>query len=180
MCTEARVGSISRKIGRNNDMEELETDLEESIVKIKWDFMATDKAEKADKKGLEDIALEVLLGKDVCDGIDEENEEQAEMEDALSKNPFNRNEMTFNLARRRVTDIKGNSRVNLPRKPRSLEDESALETLRVELKALFKNYVSRNCGKGGKQASNLNPSQKRGLQSHKKRVKEDEFPQTKV
>ena len=42
--------------------EDFETDLEESIMKIKWDLMGDD--QKVDP-GLEDVALEVLLGKDV-------------------------------------------------------------------------------------------------------------------
>ena len=158
-------------------MEEFETDLEESIVKIKWDFMTTDKDEKNKnkKKGPEDIALEVLLGEEVCRNVDEEIDEEEQMVEAQSKTPFNKNEMTFNLARRRATDMKGNSRVNLPRKPRSLEEESALEALRLEFKSLFKNYVSKNCGKGGKQASNLTKSQISGLQSLRKRVKDGEL-----
>ena len=160
-------------------MEDFETDLEESIVKVKWDFMATDKAEKAENRnktrGLEDVALEILLGEEVCNRIDEENDEENEMNEALLKTPFNRKEMTFNLARRKATDLKCNSRVTLPRKPRCLEEESALETLRMELKSLFSYYVSNNCGKGGKQVSNLSKSQKNGLLSIRKRVKDGEI-----
>ena len=78
--------------------------------------------------------------------------------------------MTLNMARRRVTDLKGNSRVYFPRKARSLEEEAALETLRVELKVLFQNYVREFCKEGGVQESNLTPGQARGLKSLKKRA----------
>ena len=67
------------------DSEEFETDLEESILKVKWDMMTTDNV-KTDK-GLEDVALEALLGKDVCDKIDEEKEEEQEMKEAEYRTP---------------------------------------------------------------------------------------------
>ena len=70
--------------------------------------------------------------------VDDEYEEEMVLEDAVTRNPFINQEMSFNFVRRRVTDIKGSSRVNLPRKPRSLEEESAMETLRMELKSLLK------------------------------------------
>ena len=81
----------------------------------------------------------------------------------------------MDMSKRRVTDLKGNSRVTFPSKPRTLEEESALETMRLELKHVFKNYVSRNCSKGGRQASNLTASQARGYKSLKKRVKDGEL-----
>ena len=153
-------------------MENFETDLEECILKIKWDLMASDK-EKA--PGLEDLALEVLLGKDTCMEIDAEREEEMEVQEAMTRNPFNPGDKSFNLAKRRVTDLKGNSRVHFPRKPRSLEEESALETMRMELKSLFSNYVTNNCKGGHKQVSNLSQSQLKGLKSLRKRVGDGEL-----
>ena len=82
---------------------------------------------------------------------------------------------TFNYAKRRATDLKGNSRVFFPREARSLDDEAKLETLRMELKTVFKNYVSRFCKEGGVQVSNLTPNQHRGLKSLKKRVSEGDL-----
>ena len=151
----------------NLDDETFESDLEEMIMKIKWDMMADDDREKP---GLEDIALRVLLGDDLCTEIDDEREEEMELREAVSRTPFNQAEMTLNMARRRVTDLKGNSRVHFPRKPRPLDEEAALETLRVEMRSLFRTYVSKNCKEGGVQASNLTKSQAKGLKSLKKRV----------
>ena len=153
------------------DDEKFETDVEEMIMKTKWDLMSDD---DRDKPGLEDIALNVLLGEEVCEEIDREKEEELRV--AESKTPFNQGEMTFNLARRKATDMKGNSRVYFPKKSRSLEEEAALETLRVELLALFKVYVRKNCKKkGGAQSINLTHSQSKGLKSLKKRFSEGEL-----
>ena len=49
-----------------------------------------------------------------------------------------------------MTDLKGNSRVYFPRKAKSLEVESVFQTMRVELMAAFKDYISKNCKKEGK------------------------------
>ena len=44
------------------------------IMKVKWDMMGD--VDKEETKNLEDVALEVLLGKYVCEGIDRENDEK--------------------------------------------------------------------------------------------------------
>ena len=131
---------------KNLTEEGFEADLEEAIMKIKWDLMGEDDQEAP---GLEDVALRVLLGDEVCNEADQQRAEEQEILEAESRAPFNPNDMTLNMARRRVTDLKGNSRVYFPRKARSLEEEASLETLRVELKALFKNYVNKFCKEGG-------------------------------
>ena len=156
----------------NLSEEEFETDLEESIMKVKWDMMAE---EKTTKPGLEDIALRVLLGSEVCDEIDSEKQEEQDILEAETRNIFDQKTKTFNFSKRRATDLKGNSRVYFPRKPRSLEEESKFETLRVELRGTFKNYVNENCKEGGKQSSNLTPAQWGGMKSLRKRVSEGEL-----
>ena len=88
---------------------------------------------------------------------------------------FVKKNRTFNFAKRRASDMKGNSRVFFPRRARSVEEEAQFETLRLELRALFKNYVSKNCSKGGRQPLNLSASQARGLKSLKKRVADGEL-----
>ena len=152
--------------------EEFETDLEEAIIKIKWDLMSDD---KNGKPGEEDIALRIVLGRNECDEIDEQKEEEERVLAAETKNPFDRGNMTFNYAKRRATDMKANSRVHFPSKARPLDEESALETLRMELKSMFKYYVMKNCGKGGSQKTNLTKAQEAGLKSLKKRVKEGDL-----
>ena len=171
---EVEVLSLGPKFCQYNNLvdEEFETDLEECLMKVKWDFMGDDKGPKS---GLEDVALRVLLGDDVCTQIEDENEEEQELIEAETRNIFDHSSKTFNFSKRRATDMKCNSRVYFPRKARSLEEESKLETLRVELHGVFKDYVRRNCKDGGKQVSNLTVNQLRGLKSIRKRVTDGEL-----
>ena len=141
-------------------------------MKVKWDLMSDDDNVEP---GLEDKALEVLLGEEVCRNIDDEIEEEKKIEEAMKKNVFDWKSKTFSLARRRATDVKGNSRVNFPRKPRSVEEESALQTLRIELMSLFRLYKEGHCNNKNQQKSNLTKHQLEGLRSLKKRVKNGEL-----
>ena len=80
--------------------------------------------------------------------------EEREIKEAEARAPFDKVRNTFNFAKRRATDLKNNSRVYFPRKAKSIEVESVFQTIRVELMAIFKDYVSKNCGKGGSQKPN--------------------------
>ena len=86
--------------------EEFQTNVEECIMKIKWDLMGEDKKPKS---GNENIALRILLGDDVCEDIDDELEEEQEIVDAETRNIFDNVKKEFNFAKRRATDLKGNS-----------------------------------------------------------------------
>ena len=156
----------------NLNDETFEADVEEVIMKVKWDMMGE---EREPKVGVEDVALRVALGTDVCDEIDDAQDEEVAIQEAVTRTPFNRGDMKFSLARRRATDMKGNSRVYFPRKARGLEEEAVFEALRLELRGVFKNYVGKNCKKGGVQVSNLTPSQARGLKSLRRRFKEGDL-----
>ena len=65
--------------------EEFEADLEECILKIKWEIMSEDDKEEP---GLEDIALKVMLGKETCEEINQEHEEEDEIRDAEARSVF--------------------------------------------------------------------------------------------
>ena len=156
---------------KNLSEEEFETDIEECIMKVKWDLMKDD-GKKA--PGTEDIALEVLLGSEVCRSIEEEAEEEEDILDAERRTIFDWRTRTMNFGRRRATDCKGNSRVFFPRKARTVEEEMSLQTLRDMLMVTFRKYVDEKCGKEGKQCRNLSKVQEAGLKSLKKRVKEGE------
>ena len=97
------------------------------------------------------------------------------MIEAETRSIFDWKMKKMNFAKRRTTDLKGNSRVFFPKKAMSWEVESNLQTLRTVMMAQFKQYTSENCGEGGVQKSNLTPSQARGLKSLRKRVKEGEL-----
>ena len=64
---------------------------------------------------------------EVCDKIDDDREEEEALLEAVTRTPFQHEDMKFSLARRRVTDMKGNSRVYFPRKARSLEEEATFD-----------------------------------------------------
>ena len=152
--------------------EEFTAEVEECIMKIRWDIMGDEDGDEG--RGLEDIALEVLLGKDECEMIDEEKKEETELIEAGRRQPYDRVGRNFSFGRKRATDLKGNSRVYFPKKSLGFETEALLETLRVELVGMFRNYVSKNCTKGGQQKANLTKNQAQGLKSLKTRVKNGE------
>ena len=61
----------------------------------------------------------------------------------------------MNMARKRVTDCKGNSRVIFPRNVGNIDFESKLDLLRIEAMGIFKEYVRTKCISKGQQESNL-------------------------
>ena len=155
------------------DDEEFEVDVEEMVMKLKWDMMGDSGIQESRQDA--DIAMEIVLGKDVCQAIDAEKQEELDMVEAETRCIYNWVGRSINFAKRRVTDIKGNSRVIFPRKARSFDEESSLQTLRLELSTLFRSYVAEKCQKGGAQKTNLSRAQERGLKSLKKRVKMGEI-----
>ena len=115
------------------------------------------------------------MGKKKCQRLEEEAEEEEDIRYAETRSIFNWDRKAVNFAKRRATDLKGNSRVFFPRKARSIEVESNLQTLRSILMTTFRQYSEEACGKRGKQKSNLSRSQEEGLESLKKRIKEGEL-----
>ena len=152
--------------------EEFEVDVEECILKIKWDMMSD---EERGCPGTEDKALEILLGAKICDKIDAEKDEEREMKEGAMRSIFDWTNCTMNLSKRRATDVKGNARVIFPRQARSLEVESALQTMRMELFTLFRQYRQEKCDHEGNQKSNLTRIQEDGLRKVRKRVKDGDL-----
>ena len=64
-------------------------------------------------------------------------------------------EKRMNMTWRRATDLKGISRVFFPRKARSLEVESSLQTLRDVLMTTLRQYVDKNCKERGDSMGNF-------------------------
>ena len=112
------------------------------------------------------------MGEKVCGEIDDELEEEKEILEAETRMIYDWKSKTLNLAKRRATGVKRNSRVIFPKKARSMEEEAAMQTLRMELLTLFRLYVEEKCGKNGRQESNLTKHQMLGMKSLKKRVKD--------
>ena len=88
---------------------------------------------------------------------------------------FDHQENWIDLSRKRVTDIKGNASVTLPKRSKNFEFESRLEVLRVEALNLYRKYMKENCKEKGKQASNLTGKQWRGFISLKKIIENGEL-----
>ena len=73
------------------------------------------------------------------------------MESREVYNPVNR---TFNMRKRRVTDLDQNTYVIFPA-PQSVEYEAMLEIRRQTQAKVFLEYVKENCDRKGRQKSNL-------------------------
>ena len=151
-------------MGRLNE-EQFEVELEQSLMKVKGDMLASEK--EAKNKSDSDIAIEFVIDEEQK----EECEEHERMLDAKCRMVYDWEKNTFDFSKRRTTDLKNNSRVIFP-KSRDFQFEAKLELLRIEAMEVFKQYMRDKCDKYGGQKTNLNKSEARGLKSLKKRTKE--------
>ena len=87
---------------------------------------------------------------------------------------FTDRDKVFDWTRQRVTDVKGNSKVVLPR-PLSPNEEAKLAVLRVEWNDIFDRFVRETCKEAGEQASNLTTKERKGLKMLRKRVSDGEL-----
>ena len=158
------------------DEELFEGEMEECIMKYRWDQMGRDKAEKEAKE--EDkayrIAITQIFTAEENKIMEEEIEEQRLIDYAKSRMIYDPLEAKINLSKRRATDQKSNARVIFPRRS-SFDTEAKIETLRTEVMAEFRKFRDEKCGKGGKLPSNLTKNQQKGLKSLLKRVKDGEI-----
>ena len=163
----------------NLDEVDFEIEVEQMILKYKWETMKDAKDE-----GVCEVDPSILARKILCEEIytqeeledmeAEENEEMC-MRDAKMRMTFDLSNGVVDMRKRRATDVKNNSRVILPNKMRGFEEEARLEMLRQRLRGVFGQYVREKCGPRGLQKSNLSSGEIRGLKSLKKRFKEGEI-----
>ena len=162
---------------RNKLCEEtFKCEVEECIMKMRWDMMGEDLKGKNDKN--EDPAyknIELFFTEEENTKINEEIEEEQRLEDAKTRMIFDHIGLKMDLSNRITTDLKGNARVVFPRKSRGFDVEAKLETFRVEVMAEFRNFLREKCDVKGTQSSNLSKSQARGLKSLLTRVKNGEI-----
>ena len=78
------------------------------------------------------------------------------------------------MRKRRVTDLKENSRVYLP-KPLPLQEEAKIEIRREQYEKVFSKFVEDNCSENGAQKSNLTKEQRNGLKKLQKRKKDGDI-----
>ena len=158
----------------NLDEENFEVEVEQMLMKYRWEIMGEENKTKNRKTSLSDIALNVLFDDEELKQIEDEQNEELELEEAKTRQVFCADTLSFDYSKRRATDLKSNSRVIFPSKT-SFEVESKLELVRTELLAAFKSYSQQNCKKKGQQTSNLTSNQLKGLKSLKTRIKNGEL-----
>ena len=76
--------------------------------------------------------------------------------------------------KRKVTDLKGNSKIYLP-KPLAANKEANISLRRDRYHEIFHKYKQENCNKSGEQKSNLTFQQRKGLKKLSKRIRDREI-----
>ena len=165
----------------NLDEVEFEVEVEQMILKYKWETMGDEKDEKKGEMMRDDsilarrILFEELYTREELEDLEADEEDESNMRDAEMRMTFDLRNGVLDMRKRRATDVKNNSRVILPRKMRGFEEEARLEMLRQKLRGTFSQYMREKCGPGGLQKSNLTRGEIKGLKSLKKRVKNGEI-----
>ena len=168
----------------NLDEVEFEIEVEQMILKYKWETIGDDKSKNEGGKNevigdhsilARRILFEELFTREELEDMEAEENEEMGMRDAQLRMTFDLQGGVLDMRKRRATDVKNNSRVILPQKMRGFEEEAKLEMLRQRLRGVFGQYVREKCGPRGLQKSNLTREEILGLKSLKKRFKEGEI-----
>ena len=165
----------------NLSEEDFEVEIEQTILKYKWETIDEEgttgkNCNNGDpSEAAREILFTELYTQEELDEINEDVEDELRMKEAESRSIFNLNTGEINMRKRRTTDLKGNSRVILPKKMRSFDEEAKLEMMRQETRATMRRYMEEKCGQNGKQRSNLTRGEIAGLRSLKKRIKDGEI-----
>ena len=105
--------------------------------------------------------------------ISEEEIENIDLAEAQSRQIFDPINKSLDLRKRRVTDLKENSRVYLPKaKPLPSQEEAKIEIKREQYEKVLRNFLKENLSETGTQRSNLLKQQKNGLKKLQKRKKD--------
>ena len=131
--------------------EDFDLQVESCITKMKWNRMS-----------------------DLNNCETEEEREEMEMEDAMSREVYDAASKVFDSQKQRVTDLQQNAWVHLPR-PQPVDYEALLEIRRQKYLETFQNYKTENCDEKGRQKSNLTVQQASGIRKLKKRMEEGEI-----
>ena len=116
-----------------------------------------------DNEGSEDVDEEVT---------EDEKEIIAEIA-AKSRQPFDQDNSTIDMRKKRVSDLKSNSRVILP-KPLDAKREAFIAVRKEQWLKVFREFIAEKAPEG-KQNDNLTKKQKVGLAKLKKRIKDGEI-----
>ena len=96
--------------------------------------------------------------------ITPEERKQGEEEEARSRQTYDPQNKSVNLNKRRVTDMRGNRKVTLP-KALSAKSEALIEVRNESYRSIFNDYVETNCDSKGRQTVNLTEEEKDGLKT---------------
>ena len=118
------------------DEEENERDIELGLAKIRYEVR-----NREERKKVGNIEYEGFRNKKIKieEDTNKETEEKNKIEDAKERQVYNPIEKTFDFSKRRVTDIKENSKVYLP-KPVNAKIEGEMEMIRNILMKEFRTY----------------------------------------
>ena len=122
---------------RELDSEEMETDTEVSLGKLRYEIR-----KQKERKELGNVEFEVSEGKRrKIEAEPKSEKERGKMEigDVKERRIFDPMDKVFNFSKRRVTDLKENSKVYLP-KPATGKEEGEMEMIREMVMSEFNNY----------------------------------------
>ena len=139
--------------------EEFCLELELSNTKYRWAMRDEEDADTKD--GEEEIPTE-------------EERELFERMEAESRQYYDPVKKEFDVRKKRVTDLKENSKVILP-KPLKTSLEARISLRRDKYISVYKEYKKENCNSRDEQRLNLTFSQKKGLLKLRKRIKDSEI-----
>ena len=146
---------------------------EENMLEGEMNEKVREKLKTQLKPGMSDKSRKELIEK-LKEEMSEEMEEMVEEEEAKTRQVFNPLEKIFDNRKKRVTDLKENSRVILP-KPLPPVHEANIEMRRNIYKKLFKDFKETNCNRKGEQKPNMTENEIAGLRTRRKRISEGEI-----
>ena len=148
-------------------------DEELSVLRLPPEFAVLDKLRDEDFMHETEMAMTKIRWEKMKD-LEEEDDVVDEEEEAKKRQIFDPLEKVIDMRKRRVTDMKENSRVILP-KPLTAHEEAKIAVRREHFEEVFSEYCQEHCSEKGEQKSNLTFSQRNGLRKLKKRIKDGEI-----
>ena len=151
---------------------------EKEVLKLHTKFSVSENL----KPGGIDADLEASIAKLRMETVKDKEYENFTMEerreceevDAKARMTFDPTNKLYDSRKRRVTDLRECSRITLP-KPLTPDEESRIEVRKRSQKEIYEKFRKINTNKKHEQKSNLKKSEKDGLRSLMKRMKNEEI-----
>ena len=146
---------------------DFENDLEIGLAKLRYQLLQ----ELGEELSPED---EDILRTEMTETDRDNLEEESTRAEAEARAVFDPLKKVYDNRNKRVTDLKENSRVHLPR-PLPPGEEANIEMRRGVYMRLFQDFVRNNCKKNGDQKTNITREIDNGIKSLKKRIDNEEI-----